>query len=369
MLNKRFQRLLELMNQNSIDFVAINPGYTFKYLTQLDFHLMERPVVLLIDKYGKNGLVLPRLEVSRAEQVGIFDSLFQYGDNPAYWYQSFEAAVKFLGITSQTIAVEPTRFRFLEFGYLHESCPQAVITSGASIFDQLRIVKDELEIEAMTKAAKIAESALLSTLALFKPNVTEKELASELVLQCLKAGADSEFPFAPIVASGPNSANPHANPSEKKVVEGEVLLFDWGACYQGYAADITRCFSIKYASPKMDEIAKIVLSANKIGRETGRPGIPAGDVDKATRKIIDASGYGQYFTHRTGHGLGMEGHESPYIFAENQLLLEEGMVYTVEPGIYLPDIGGIRIEDNVVVTKNGSKSLTNMDRNLKILGS
>jgi len=368
MFTNRYQRLLDLMNQNSIDFVAINPGYTFKYLTQLDFHLMERPVVLLISKSGKNGLILPHLEVSRAEQIGFFNTLFPYGDNPKLWNQSFLEAAKTLNINTDSIAVEPTRFRYLEYGYVHESCPHADIRSGASIFDQLRIIKDDMEIMAMEKAAKIAESALLSTLTHFKPNMTEKEMASELIFQCLRSGADSEFPFAPIVAAGPNSANPHATPSEKQIAEGEVLLFDWGVCYQGYAADITRCFSIKYASPKMDEISKIVLSANKTGRETGKPGIQAGDVDIATRNIIVESGFGQYFTHRTGHGLGMEGHESPYIYAENNQILEDGMVYTVEPGIYLPNIGGIRIEDNVVVTKTGSRSLTNMDRDLIILG-
>jgi Xaa-Pro dipeptidase len=366
-MNNRFARLLDLMKSENFGFAVINPGFTFKYLTQLEFHLMERPVVLFVKADGKNALVLPELEVSRAEKSGLFDTLFPYGDNPADWHKSFEAAALALEITDQTIAVEPNRFRFLELNFLKESCPRARILSGAAIFEPLRICKDPGEIDEMSKSAEIAEKALISTLPLIKPNVTEKELASELVLQCLRGGADSEFPFGPIVAFGENSANPHATPSERKLHEGDLLLFDWGVSLNGYASDITRCFAYKYIDPQMQEIAAVVHSANQAGRSAGKPGLAAGEVDKATRSVIEKAGYGQYFTHRTGHGLGMEAHEGPYIFSANDLILKTGMVYTIEPGIYLPGIGGVRIEDDVVVTEHGSRSITGMDRDLKII--
>jgi len=367
MLNNRYQRLLNLMKVEGYDFVAINPGHTFNYLTQLDFHLMERPVVLIISQTGKNALILPELEVSRARERQIFDSLFSYDDNPANWHKSFDNAVDSLKISYKSIAVEPSRFRFLEYDYLKASCPLAPIKSGASLFEQLRLLKEPEEIEEMTTAARIAETALESTLSLIKSEVTEKEIASELVLQCLRAGADSEFPFAPIVAFGENSANPHASPSDRKIREGDVVLFDWGVYHNGYASDITRCFAFKKIDPEIQEIANVVLSANETGRATGKPDLPAGHIDVATRKVIENGGYGEYFTHRTGHGLGMEAHEGPYIYSENELLLKEGMVYTIEPGIYLPGKGGIRIEDDVVVTQTGSKSITSMDRSIKII--
>ncbi|MHB8134269.1 MAG: aminopeptidase P family protein [Anaerolineaceae bacterium] len=367
MQNIRYQKLLNLMKMDGYDFIAINPGVTFKYLTKLDFHLMERPIVLIISQTGKNALILPELEVSRAKESQIFDSLFPYGDNPATWHTSFDNAVDSLKISYKSIAVEPNRFRFLEYEYLKESCPLAPIKSGTSLFEQLRLIKEMEEIEEMVTAARIAETALEATLASIKSDVTEKEIASELVLQCLKAGADSEFPFPPIVAFGENSANPHASPSDREIRDGDVILFDWGVYHNGYASDITRCFAFKKIEPEIQKIANIVLSANETGRAAGKPDMQAGHIDLATRKVIENAGYGEYFTHRTGHGLGMEAHEGPYIYSENDLLMKEGMTYTIEPGIYLPGKGGIRIEDDVVVTQNGSKSITNMDRNLKII--
>jgi Xaa-Pro dipeptidase len=368
MYQKRFAHLLELMQAAQLDAIAINPGHSLKYLTGLDFHLMERPIVLLITDKGTTAMVLPELEVSRAEKSPVTAHLFPYNDNPTNWQQSFFEATNYLGIHAMKIGVEPTRLRFLELNYLQNAARQAAMVSGAEVFEQIRIIKDANEIALMQKAAQIAETGLKNTLSLVKPGVTEKELATELVLQCLRAGGDAEFPFNPIVSSGPNSADPHATPTDRKVQSGELLLFDWGASYEGYASDITRTFAVGEPDPEFIKIADIVARANLAGRETGRPGIPAGDVDRSTRKVIEEAGYGQYFTHRTGHGLGMEGHESPYMFSENELLLEEGMVYTVEPGIYLSGKGGIRIEDDVVVNQHGSFSLSTLERGLKVIG-
>ena len=367
MHQKRLERLLTLMEQNHFDVVALNPGNSLKYLTNLNFHLMERPTVLLINRSGKAALIHPALEKLKAEKSAIPCEMFSYQENPLTWDQVFKQGLQYLKVEKERIAVEPNRFRFLELNYLKENAPLAQIKSGAAIFDQLRIVKDDDEIKAMQTAAQIAENGLSATLNLFKPGVSEKELAAELIIQLIWAGSEGEMPFEPIVASGPNSANPHATPTDRKVEPGDILLFDWGASFGGYVSDITRCFSINFITPPFDEISRVVLEANRIGRETGQPGIKAGDIDKATRAEIDKSGYGEYFTHRTGHGLGMEAHEGPYIFSENNLILSEGMAYTIEPGIYLPGKGGIRIEDDVVVTGSGSICLTTMARELKVL--
>ncbi len=367
MHHKRLERLLTLMEQNHFDVVAINPGNSLKYITNLNFHLMERPTVLLINKSGKAALIHPALEKLKAEKSAVPCELFSYQENPLTWNQAFKDAIRYLKIEKEKIAVEPNRFRFLEFNFLKENAPMAQIDSGSAIFDQLRIVKDCDEIEAMKAAALIAEEGLLATLNQFKTGVSEKELAAELIIQLIRAGSEGELPFEPIVASGPNSANPHATPTDRSVEPGDILLFDWGATFSGYVSDITRCFSISYIEPPFEKISQVVLSANRIGRETGQPGIKAGDIDWLTRAEINKAGYGDYFTHRTGHGLGMEAHEGPYIFAENKLILSKGMVYTIEPGIYIPGKGGIRIEDDVVVTGSGSMSLTKMARELKVL--
>lgn len=217
----------------------------------------------------------------------------------------------------------------------------------------------------MRRAAVIAQDALENTLKLFKVGMSEKEFSGELSVQMLRAGSDSEFAFGSIVSSGPNSANPHASPSERKIQTGELLLVDWGARYNGYCSDLTRVFAVGDVPQQMKDIHQIVLKANEAGRAAGKPGIKAGAVDLAARTIIENAGYGKYFFHRTGHGLGMEAHEPPYMFADNSAILTKGNVYTIEPGIYLAGIGGVRIEDDVVVTEDGSRSLTDMPRELR----
>jgi Xaa-Pro dipeptidase len=198
--------------------------------------------------------------------------------------------------------------------------------------------------------------------------MTEKELAAELVVQLLRHGSQPEMPFAPIVSSGPNSANPHAVPTERKLRPGDLLVVDWGAAVDGYVSDLTRTFAVGEADAELRKIHQIVLEANEAGRLAGKPGVPCAQVDRAARSVIEKAGYGEYFTHRTGHGIGMEGHETPYLRADNMELLEEGMVYTVEPGIYLPDRNGVRIEDNLVITGDGADCLSDMSRELRIIG-
>jgi Xaa-Pro dipeptidase len=146
------------------------------------------------------------------------------------------------------------------------------------------------------------------------------------------------------------------------------LVIDWGAAFEGYFSDLTRTFAIGEVSDEMQKIVAIVEAANAAGRKAARPGVPSGEVDRAARDVIEAAGYGQYFIHRTGHGLGLEAHEAPYIRLDNQQLLEPGMTFTVEPGIYLPGRNGTRIEDNLVITESGSESLSDMPRALRVLG-
>jgi Xaa-Pro dipeptidase len=214
----------------------------------------------------------------------------------------------------------------------------------------------------MRQAAVIAQNALLETLKRVKLGMSEKEIASELVIQLFRAGSDVELPFQPIVSSGPNSANPHAVPSERKLQVGDLLLFDWGAAKDGYFSDITRTFTVGQVDPELIKIGDIVFKANEAARMSGGAGLCAGEVDMAARKVIEAAGYGAQFIHRTGHGLGIEAHEGPYIYAENDLVLETGMTFTIEPGIYLAGRRGVRIEDDVVVTDHGLESLTDMPR-------
>ncbi|MDD5369928.1 MAG: M24 family metallopeptidase, partial [Anaerolineaceae bacterium] len=217
-------------------------------------------------------------------------------------------------------------------------------------------------------AARIAQNALKAALPLIKVGMTERELATELTFQLLRAGSDGELSFAPIVASGPNSANPHSVPTSRPFTQGDLLVIDWGAADQAYFSDLTRTVAIGEVDPELEHIVEVTVQANAAGRAAVRPGITAGGVDRAARAIIEAAGYGSNFIHRTGHGLGLQEHEEPYIFGDNDQVLEPGMTFTVEPGIYLPGRGGVRIEDDVVVTDNGGESLSDMPRELIYVG-
>ena len=266
------------------------------------------------------------------------------------------------------MGVEPGRMRVLELRMLEAASETTQYLSAEDCLASLRMRKDPDEIDAMRKAAKIAQQALKETLPQVKPGITEREMAAELTAQLLRAGSDVEIPFSPIISSGANGANPHAVPSERRLGAGDLLVIDWGAGYKGYFSDITRTFAIGEVEDEFKQIAAIVRAANQAGRAAIKPGATAHRSDQAAREVIEEAGYGPFFTHRLGHGLGMEAHEAPYMRAGNMQVLEPGMTFTVEPGIYLPGRGGVRIEDDVVVTKDGAESLTDLPRQLVTLG-
>jgi Xaa-Pro dipeptidase len=294
--------------------------------------------------------------------------VFAYPENPSEWGNAFRSAVQALGLNGKRIGVEPRYLRLLEFRYIQNSAPESDYPDASDVLSGLRLRKENAEVEAMRKAVQIAQSALEATIPSIKIGMTEKELSSELVMQLLKHGSEPEMPFAPIVSGGPNSANPHASPSERKLQTGDLLVVDWGAAYDGYISDLTRTFAVGEVDDEYQKIHKIVQESNAAGRAAAKPGVQCANVDIAARGVIEKSGYGKYFTHRTGHGIGMEGHEDPYMRGDNMQLLEPGMAFTVEPGIYLPGRNGVRIEDNVVITETGADVLSDMPREIRVVG-
>jgi len=366
-LAKRQTNLADLLSKQGLDALALNAGPSQIYFTGLHFHLMERPAVVLMAPKQSPVLVLPEFEKGKVEGVGYELRAVTYGEDPTHWQASFNQAAKLLG-AAKRVGVEGLRMRVMELRYLEGAFPGAKFEAAEPLIAQMRMHKDEGEIAAMQRAVEIAEAALKATLPKVKVGMTEKEIASELVQQLYAHGSDPELPFAPIVGAGPNSANPHATVSERKLQKGDLLLFDWGASYEGYLSDLTRTFFVGEIDEEFKRIYEIVKLANQAGREAAKPGAPCSAVDEAAREVIEDSGYGPYFTHRTGHGLGMEGHEEPYMRAGNALPLAAGMTFTVEPGIYLAGRGGVRIEDNVVITKDGARTLTSFPRELQVIG-
>lgn len=236
------------------------------------------------------------------------------------------------------------------------------LADTAGLISRLRIVKDESEVALIRKAARIQEAALGAVLPTIKPGQTELEVAARLEAE-MKMRGSSEPGFQTIVAAGPNGSLPHYRPSTKKLAANKPLLIDWGAVYRGYHADMTRTFALGKWPAKVREIHRIVLDAQMAAAAALAPGKSTAEIDGVARKHITRHGYGEFFGHGLGHGLGLNGHEEPRL--TNMLSptrLEPGMVVTVEPGIYLPGVGGVRIEDDYVITESGADNLCSMKK-------
>jgi Xaa-Pro dipeptidase len=368
MIPTRLRKLNAALRASNLDALALNPGPSLVYLTGLHFHIMERPVVAFFKADAPPALVLPGLEMLKVKDLPFELRAFPYGENPAEWEAVFLEAGRALGLQGKRIGVEPQHMRILEF------CKVAAIAGGMQCPDatdmvgDMRVCKDAHEVSAMRKAVRVAQAALEATLPSIRVGMTEKEIAAELVVHLLRKGSQPEMPFAPIVSGGPNSANPHASPTSRKIQPGDLLVVDWGAAVDGYISDLTRTFAVGQVDEEYRRVHQVVLEANAAGRADARPGAPCARVDIAARAVIEKAGYGEYFTHRTGHGIGMEAHEDPYMRGDNQQPLEPGMAFTVEPGIYLPGRNGVRIEDNLVITAAGADCLSDMPRELRVVG-
>jgi Xaa-Pro dipeptidase len=355
------------MQREGLTLCALMPGPNLRYLTGLSFHMMERPIIGLFPLDAKPHFILPELEEDKGRSSLLEAEIITYGEDEASRQTAFSKAESRLDLNAQRIGVESLRMRMFELKLLETAAPKASIVPGDVSLASLRLIKDQQEIAAMRRAVSIAQDGLANTLPLIRLGMTERELASELVLQLMRAGSQGSIPFAPIVASGPNSALPHATPGDRRLQAGDALLFDWGAQVEGYVSDITRTFALREADSTLFTIHEYVLQANRAARGTAKPGISCAEVDAAARQVIADAGYAEQFIHRTGHGIGLEGHEHPYISASNAQELAPGMTFTIEPGIYLPGQCGVRIEDDVVVTEKGCESLTNMPRELQVI--
>ena len=239
---------------------------------------------------------------------------------------------------------------------------QMVIASG--LVERLRRIKDKAEIAEIRQAIEYAEKAFAVIRASLRPDWTEKQVADELEHQMRLFGAKTSA-FASIVAVGARAALPHARPGQRTIGSAEVVLVDWGADSGLYRSDLTRVLVTGRISPKLERVYRVVLKAQLAGIAAIRPGVACTAVDRAARRVIEKAGYGRYFGHGLGHGLGLQIHEAPRLAANYPGVLRPGMVVTVEPGIYLPGWGGVRIEDDVLVTRNGHEVLTSVPKRLE----
>ena len=229
-----------------------------------------------------------------------------------------------------------------------------------------RAVKEAWELDLMRKAQQITDKAFAEVLGRVKVGMTEKELQAELIYCLLKNGADG-MSFDPIVVSGPNTSMPHGVAGDRVSWEGDFITLDFGAQYKGYCSDMTRTFAVGYATEEMKTVYETVLKAQLAGIAATKAGVLGKEVDNAARKVIEDAGYGAFFGHGYGHSLGMEIHESPSPSPRGERVMEENMIASAEPGIYLPGKFGVRIEDVVIFKENGCENITNSPKNLIIV--
>lgn len=361
----RVARLQGELERRGLDVMALVPGANLFYLTGLSFHLSERPIVAIFPVDAPPAILLPALEEPKLASLALPMEAYPYTDEegPA---RVFQRACAALELAEARIGVEGLRMRILEARLLERYAPGCHLIPADEVMESLRIIKDAGEVTAMRRAAAVVEAALRSVLAQVRPGMTEREVAGLLMVEILRGGGEG-MPFEPIVVAGPNAASPHALPSDRPLRPGEPVIIDCGAVVGGYVSDITRTVALGGLPEEMVRVYEVVRRANEAGRAHVRPGRSAQEVDRAARAVVRAAGYGDFFVHRTGHGLGLEVHEPPYIVEGNALPLQPGMTFTVEPGVYLPGQGGVRIEDDVLVTPGGSETLTTFPRELMVL--
>ena len=357
MNERRINLVMEAMKAQNLTQMLVTDSYAIDYLTGEMIQPGERFTALLLKTDGTVRLFLNRLFA--AEKIPQEQIVF-YTDEVrgAVLAAEYTDSDKMLGVDKKMAA------EFLL--ELQEHHAGSSYMNASVLVDSVRAKKDEEEHKLMEIASQINDRSMLQIKQLVKEGVTEKELSDELLKIYLKEGAEG-FSFDAIVSFGEHAADPHHEPDDTVVKEGDCVLFDIGCRKDGYCSDMTRTFFFKSAGEKQREIYEIVRRANAAGEAAIRPGARFCDIDAAARKVIEDAGYGPYFTHRLGHSIGKEVHEYGDVGMVNTNTVEEGMVFSCEPGIYLPGEFGVRIEDLCMVTKDGVKVLNSVSKELEIL--
>ena len=351
----RVSRLQEQMGAAGCDVVLLSVGADLPYFTGYEAMASERLTVLVVPDVGSPKLFVPTLEAPRVKQRGFEVIAWDEADDPVGMASATVGAPRNVAVGDHMWSVFLTRFQKHWTG--------ASWRPASEITQQLRIIKDEAEIELLRKAAHGIDRVM----ARIPEEVpfagrSEIEVARHLGELAVEEGHDSAE-FA-IVASGPNGASPHHHPGAKVIEESELVVCDFGGRWGGYYSDTTRTVVVGEPTERQIEVHAVVSAANEAGRSAVAPGVECQEIDRAARAVIDGSGYGDFFIHRTGHGIGMEVHEHPYMVEGNHLPLAPGMAFSVEPGVYLPGEFGVRIEDIVTCGERGADTLNRAPRDL-----
>jgi len=362
-VNDALDTLRGIARDNGVDAVVIVPGANFARLFGGHFMQHERPLLVLVPVDGPPAALVPELELGPFGALGLELDVFDWRDQSGY-APAFEAMLA--GRSIRDIGVEGLLMRVFVDQALRAAVPGLKITDLQRALSRVRLHKGDDEIRSLRRAIAMSEAALGETLDAVRVGMTEKAIEQRLVQALFAQGVES-LSFPPIVAAGGHSANPHASARDVAVRAGDALLFDLGGRFDGLCADITRTVFVGHADDRHLAIHATVLAANRAGVAAVTPGTTAHAIDDAATAVLEASPFAAHILTRTGHGLGREVHEDPYIMRGNHQVLEPGMVFTVEPGLYVPGEIGVRIEDDVLVTGDGRESLTTFDREARVV--
>ncbi|MGH7545877.1 MAG: M24 family metallopeptidase, partial [Gemmatimonadota bacterium] len=335
------------------DVLFVEPGTNFEYLTSARFGRSERLIALLVPRSGDPVIVAPAFEVERVRRATHLKNLigWEEAEDP---YAKVGAAVARMPRRSRRIGIEAST-RYAVFYALGRALPDWIGIPAEPVLGPLRIKKSPAEVAMIRRGVEITEAAIAVTFARLDTGMTDRDVARLLSDEMRNRGAEG----GGLVQFGPTSALPHGGTEGRRLELGMPVLIDAGCQVHSYTSDITRMHFFGSAPPaKYVEVYNTVLGAQTAAVELARPGVECQALDRVARQVIEQAGYGRFFTHRLGHGIGMDGHEPPYLVEGNELTLEPGMTFTIEPGIYLPGEWGVRIEDDFVVTKDGLQPLS-----------
>lgn len=357
----RVEKARRLMKENNLDAILLMGGTSLNYFTGIRWGVSERMLAVVIPQKGKSFIVCPAFEEGRAtEQINLGPlanaagiKTWQEHESP---YRLVALGLKELGLSSGNLGVEET-VRFMFSNGIANEATSLKISSATPVTAGCRVVKDKHELELMRLASDVTLKAYQAAYESLEEGMTQDDFGRLVSL----AHAQLGFSGHAGVQVGKYSALPHGSRTPQTVREGIPLLIDGGCGVGGYRSDISRTFVLGKASDKMNKVFEIEYNAQTAALKAARPGVEAQVVDAAARKVIEDAGYGpgyKYFTHRVGHGLGMDGHEWPYLVKGNTTILEPGMTFSDEPGIYIPGEFGVRLEDDMVITENGAELFT-----------
>ncbi|OXS58200.1 hypothetical protein B1B00_14735 [Bacillus sp. DSM 27956] len=365
LLKARITNLQEYFRSNELTGGLITSKNNIYYLSGFDYEPHERFVGIFIFAEHDPIFVLPEMELDMLFSAGWVYDYLSYTDSEDVW-DKIRRRLGFKLSKNGSIAVEESDISLKYIQMVKAVLPEVDLRNLDNKLSEMRLIKNFDEINSLKIAAKYADYAVHLGINALYEGVTELEVLGEIEYQLKKRGI-REMSFTPMVLFGKNASNPHGVTSENKLKAGDTVIFDLGVKYNGYSSDITRTVVYKKSSDEIEKIYDIVLKANRAALKECKVGNSISKIDEAARKVIDEGGYSQYFPHRIGHGLGIDVHEEPSLHSNNEQLLKAGMVLTIEPGIYLPGVGGVRIEDDIVIMEEGPDLLTEFWRDLQVI--